>query len=59
MKLNIKGKESAMNLEVQYNELKLSYIFIAIAILAITGNLQEFHVTDFIMSAILTFIEAN
>lgn len=58
MKLNIKGKESAMNLEVQYNELKLSYIFIVIAILAITGNLQEVTGID-IMSAILTFIEAN
>lgn len=66
MKLNIKGKESAMNLEAQYNELKLFYKFIvtvvlaiAIVVLALTGNLQEAPVTDIIMSAILTFIEAN
>ena len=58
MKLNIKGKESAMNLEVQHKELKLLCAFALIFILIFNGYLDKIPGID-ILSAILTLMEAN
>lgn len=58
MKINIKGKESAMNLEVQHNELKLIFMFILISILIFNGALAKVSGVD-ILSAILAITKTN
>ena len=58
MKLNIKGKESAMNLEVQHKELKLLCGFAFIVLLIFSGYINKIPGID-ILSAILTLMEAN
>lgn len=58
MKINIKGKESAMNLEVQRDELKLIFMFILISILIFNGALAKVPGVD-ILSAILAITKTN